>query len=112
MNIIAELKTDDGKSLGSVTVAPKNFKTGSRGYYANGKIELDGRRYQLQIQLVEIGSKGTPEPKPAPESTTALEPGPESKPAPKACPCDATGCAGDRLRGRVSFPSLSYSADL
>ncbi len=59
MNIIAELKSDDGKALGTLTVAPKNFKTGSRGYYANGKLELDGKRYQLQIQLVEIGSKAT-----------------------------------------------------
>ena len=50
-------------------VAPKNFKTGSRGYYANGKLELDGKRYQLQIQLVEIGSKLTaPESKPEPKS--------------------------------------------
>ena len=92
MNIIAELKTDDGKSLGIITVAPKNFKTGSRGYYANGKMELDGRRYQLQIQLVEIGSKGTPEPKPessaesGPESRAESKPASnsDSKPAPKA----------------------------
>lgn len=63
MNIIAELKTDDGKLLATTTVAPKNFKTGSRGYYANGKLEMDGKRYQMQIQLVEIGSKAQPEPK-------------------------------------------------
>jgi hypothetical protein len=57
MNIIAELKTDDGKTLGLFTLPPKEFKTGSRGYYANGKAEIDGKRYQVQIQLVEIGSK-------------------------------------------------------
>jgi hypothetical protein len=57
MNIIAELKSDDGKTLGTLTVAPKSFKTGSRGFYANTKIEIDGKRYQTQIQLVEIGSK-------------------------------------------------------
>ena len=61
MNILAELKTDDGKPLSTLTVTPKNFKTGSRGYYANGKIEIDGKRYQMQIQLVEIGSKGAAE---------------------------------------------------
>lgn len=61
MNIIADLKSDDGRTLGTTTVAPKNFKTGSRGYYANGKIEIDGKRYQMQIQLVEIGSKAAPE---------------------------------------------------
>jgi hypothetical protein len=57
MLIIAELKTDDGKLLGVFTLPAKDFKTGSKGFYANGKVELDGKRYQTQIQLVEIGSK-------------------------------------------------------
>jgi hypothetical protein len=57
MHIIAELKTDTGQVVGTLTVAPKEFKTGSRGFYANGKAEIDGKRYQVQIQLVEIGSK-------------------------------------------------------
>jgi hypothetical protein len=57
MNIIAEFKTDDGQALAFFTLPPKEFKTGSRGYYANGKAEIDGKRYQVQIQLVEIGSK-------------------------------------------------------
>jgi hypothetical protein len=57
MNVIVEMKTDDGKPLGVMTAPPKVFKTGSRGYYANGKMEIDGKRYQVQIQMVEIGSK-------------------------------------------------------
>ncbi|MBI5880020.1 MAG: hypothetical protein HZB53_20415 [Chloroflexi bacterium] len=57
MDIIAELKTPDGTVIGKLLVAPKQFKTGSRGYYANGKLEIEGKRYQTQIQLVEIGSK-------------------------------------------------------
>lgn len=59
MLIIAEIKTDDGKLLGVMTLPPKEFKTGSKGYYANSKVEIDGKRYQAQIQLVEIGSKKT-----------------------------------------------------
>jgi hypothetical protein len=59
MLIIAEIKTDDGKLLGVMTLPAKEFKTGSKGYYANSKLEIDGRRYQAQIQLVEIGSKKT-----------------------------------------------------
>jgi len=55
--IIAELKTEDGQMLTILSVTPKEFKTGSRGFYANQKIELGGKRYQMQIQLVEIGSK-------------------------------------------------------
>jgi len=64
MNVIAELKSDDGKVIGVLTVSPKQFKTGSRGFYANGKLEFDGKRYQAQIQLVEIGSKPPAEDKP------------------------------------------------
>lgn len=55
--IIAELKTPAGEVLGVFTLPPKDFKTGSKGFYANGKMEIDGKRYQAQIQLVEIGSK-------------------------------------------------------
>jgi hypothetical protein len=58
MNILADIKDDKGNSLAVLSVPPKEFKTGSRGYYANVKIDLDGKRYQIQIQLVEIGSKG------------------------------------------------------
>ncbi len=55
--LIAELKSDSGQLLGVLSVAPKEFKTGSRGFYANQKIEIDGKRYQVQVQFVEIGSK-------------------------------------------------------
>ncbi|CAG0942419.1 hypothetical protein ANRL1_00936 [Anaerolineae bacterium] len=56
MVIIAELKSDD-KMIGVLTVSPKDFKTGSRGFYGQSKIEIDGKRYQVQVQMVEIGSK-------------------------------------------------------
>ncbi len=57
MSILAEIKTSDGKVIGTLSLPEKVFKTGSRGFYANGKIEIEGKRYQAQIQLVEIGSK-------------------------------------------------------
>jgi hypothetical protein len=57
MNIIVELKSDAGQLIGLMTVPPKDFKTGSKGFFASGKVEIDGKRYQAQIQLVEIGSK-------------------------------------------------------
>jgi hypothetical protein len=63
MIIETEMKVD-GKVIGTLAANPKDFKTGSRGFYAQGKIELDGKRYQVQIQLVEIGSK-----KPAAETS-------------------------------------------
>jgi hypothetical protein len=46
-----------GIIVGAIVVNKKAFKTGSRGYYGNTKLELKGKRYQVQVQLVEIGSK-------------------------------------------------------
>ena len=63
MFIVAELKTDTGQLVTVLTVPPKEFKTGSRGFFGNGKVEIDSKRYQVQIQLVEIGSKKEAEPK-------------------------------------------------
>lgn len=61
MIIIAEIKNDQGQLITVLTLPPKEFKTGSRGFYANGKTEIDGKRYQVQVQLVEVGSKKRPE---------------------------------------------------
>ena len=55
--IIAELKSDSGELIDVLSITPKQFKTGSRGYYLNKKVEIGGIRYQVQVQLVEIGSK-------------------------------------------------------
>jgi len=57
MFLIAELKTQEGQLVAVLTVPPKDFKTGSKGFYGNSKAEIDGKRYQIQIQIVEIGSK-------------------------------------------------------
>ncbi len=61
MFITAELKDDKGQLLAILTVPPKEFKTGSKGFYGNTKIEINGKRYQTQIQVVEIGSKSKTE---------------------------------------------------
>ena len=57
--VIVELKGTDGKIVGVLTAQPKEFKTGSRGFFATGKVQIEGKKYQAQIQLVEIGSKPT-----------------------------------------------------
>lgn len=57
MVLIAEIKDANGQVLGVLTLTEKEFKTGSRGFYTQGKLELNGKRYQTQVQLVEIGSK-------------------------------------------------------
>lgn len=51
------------------------FGTGSRGYMSGGsKVLINGKRYQVTLNLVEIGSK--------PEAAPAAAPGPvvEQKP--------------------------------
>ena len=35
----------------------KDFKTGSRGYHAQGRMMAGGKNYQINILCVEIGSK-------------------------------------------------------
>jgi hypothetical protein len=57
MFLIADIKTDSDQRVAIMNVLPKQFKTGSRGFYTNQKIEIDGKRYQIQVQIVEIGSK-------------------------------------------------------
>ena len=55
--LIVEIKDKDGKTVKLITANPKTFKTGSRGFYGMDKAEIDGKRYQIQFQAVEIGSK-------------------------------------------------------
>jgi hypothetical protein len=35
----------------------KNFKTGSKGFHAYGKMQIGQKNYQVNVQCVEIGSK-------------------------------------------------------
>lgn len=57
MKIIVKFETEDGTSIGQIEANQKDFKTGSRGFHGQGKVELQGKRYQTQVQMVEIGSK-------------------------------------------------------
>ena len=51
-----EIKEND-KVVAMMAAPEKVFKTGSKGYFGMGKVEFNGKRYQVQIQMVEIGSK-------------------------------------------------------
>lgn len=53
------IQDERGQIIGVLEALPKQFKTGSRGYYGTGKINDNGKRYQASVQLVEIGSKPT-----------------------------------------------------
>ncbi len=54
--LTVEIK-QDGQVVGMMMAEEKTFKTGSRGFYGNGKVAIGEKRYQVQVQLVEIGSK-------------------------------------------------------
>ena len=49
--------SDRGELLGVIGLTPKTFKTGSKGYFGQIKLEADDKRYQAQAQIVEIHSK-------------------------------------------------------
>lgn len=46
-----------GEEEYGIVLNAKTFKTKSVGFYGNGKAEFGGKRYQVAVQLVEIGSK-------------------------------------------------------
>jgi hypothetical protein len=52
---IASIQLNGDKQ--SFILDKKDFKTGSRGYYGTGKMVAGGKKYQISIQVVEIGSK-------------------------------------------------------
>jgi len=43
--------------VGSFNPVQKTFKTGSTGFHATGKIELEQERFQVNILIVKIKSK-------------------------------------------------------
>jgi hypothetical protein len=50
----------DGKEVGTLLLNAKDFKTGSTGFYGQGKVAIGddaAKGYQAQVQLVKIGSK-------------------------------------------------------
>jgi len=57
--LIIEFKTTNGEVWGSITAAAKEFKTGSVGFYANGKVKnpKNGMAYQVGTNIILIGSK-------------------------------------------------------
>jgi hypothetical protein len=54
MVLTAVLKSEDDQTVGKLVLNEKQFKTGSKGFFGQGKIEIAGKRYQTQVQLVLI----------------------------------------------------------
>ena len=47
----------DSQHAGSLVLKPKEFSTGSVGFYGHGKLVIDGEEYQVGGNFVKIGSK-------------------------------------------------------
>jgi hypothetical protein len=58
-NLIAEIKTEDGKLLATLIMPARIFKTGSKGHFGTAKSPAlkEGERFQISVQAVIIGSK-------------------------------------------------------
>ena len=52
---IVSIEFDNGNKQ-VLALRERKFKTGSRGYMMFGKITIDGKRYQVMGNVVEIGS--------------------------------------------------------
>lgn len=46
-----------GQKQNFILSGEKNFKTGSKGFHAQGKMQIGDKNYQINILAVEIGSK-------------------------------------------------------
>ena len=57
MALTCEVRTLEGESLGVLILAPKTFRSGKTGYFGQAKLSLDGVRYQVQAQAVQISGK-------------------------------------------------------
>ncbi len=55
--LFAKIVDDAGVTIGIIQMASKDFKTGSKGYFGQSKVETAAGRLQVQIQAVIIGSK-------------------------------------------------------
>jgi hypothetical protein len=55
---VAKVTIEVAGRTATILADAKQFKTGSRGFYGQGKVEgTDGRRFQVSVNIVEIGSK-------------------------------------------------------
>ncbi|HEY9785683.1 MAG TPA: hypothetical protein V6D17_09800 [Candidatus Obscuribacterales bacterium] len=57
--LIIEFKTESGEVWGSLKAEAREFKTGSLGFYANGKIKnpKNALPYQVGTNIILVGSK-------------------------------------------------------
>jgi len=55
-----EIRGSAGEVWGTIVASSKEFKTGSVGFYGNGKLinPKSGAKYQVGANIILVGSKG------------------------------------------------------
>jgi hypothetical protein len=64
---------EGAQKIADIGLPEKKFSTGSVGYWATQKLDINGKRYQCQFQMVEIGSKEKKEATESKETTGSKE---------------------------------------
>ncbi len=55
---VAKITIEVAGGTATLLAEPSTFKTGSGGFYGQGKLQgTDGRRFLVTVNIVEIGSK-------------------------------------------------------
>ena len=55
--LTCEIRTLTGETIGVLVLNTKTFSSGKVGFFGQGKMAIDGQRYQAQCQLVKIQPK-------------------------------------------------------
>jgi hypothetical protein len=109
---------DGLSSLVKTQLLQKDFSTGSKGFYGQGKIVAGGKSYQSQVMAVLIGSGKNPRLKVqanAEQAKAALVTELLGKGVPEAKDKDgkpgfSTGRTGFRTQGKVQIGDQNYQA--
>jgi hypothetical protein len=72
--ITIEVKVDGVAVAVTAMSGPREFKSGSRGYWGQVRPTIEGKRYIASIPLVEIGSKSATEAQPVAADAQAPKP--------------------------------------
>lgn len=57
-SMLSAIIQDKGEAVGIFPMGEeKTFSTGSKGFHIHPKVPINGKKYQANIQLIEIGSK-------------------------------------------------------
>ncbi len=59
--LTATIRDEDGEPIGILVLSPKVFSSGKQGFFGQGKLVIEDKRYQCQAQCVHIEKPATPD---------------------------------------------------